>query len=376
MSEYRYRDEEAISRERRMQRRREMQRRKKKQILIRKCIRLFAPIVVILVIVVALATGGKKEKEREADNQIETVGSRILSVQTGLSACMEAVKAVQEEQFLQEEPVKVYTAQETAQMEGMGEIESNYGILIDPVNDTILAGKQAKARINPASMTKVLTALVAAEHVENLDDTIVITSEITDYGYIHDCSSAGFDKNQTVTIRELFYGTLLPSGGDAAMGLAVYVAGDHETFVDMMNAKLEELGLSQTSHMTNCIGVYDANHYSTPYDMAIIMEAALDNELCREVMSVHTYVGSPTEARPEGNEMSNWFLRRIEDRDTGGEVICAKTGYVKEAGSCAVSYAKDMAGNEYICVTADASNQWKCIEDHEEVYKKHAKGDD
>ena len=221
-------------------------------------------------------------------------------------------------------------------------------------------------------MTKILTVLVAAEHIdrEALDDTFTMTLEITDYGYVHDCSSVGFLKDETVTVRDLFYGTILPSGADAAVGLATYVAGSQEAFVEMMNEKLKELGLSDTAHFTNCVGIYDEEHYCTLYDMAIIMEAAADNELCREVLSAHSYTTSATEQHPEGITISNWFLRRIEDKDAGGEVLYAKTGYVVQSGNCAASYAEDASGNGYICVTAGANHVWKCIYDHVDIYKQ------
>jgi D-alanyl-D-alanine carboxypeptidase (penicillin-binding protein 5/6) len=104
-----------------------------------------------------------------------------------------------------------------------------------------------------------------------------------------------------------------------------------------MNEKLEELGIADTAHFTNCIGLYDDNHYCTAYDMAVIMKAAVENELCREVLSAHTYTTSSTEQHPDGITISNWFLRRIEDKDSGGLVLCGKTGFVNQSGSCAVS---------------------------------------
>lgn len=253
---------------------------------------------------------------------------------------------------------------------GGGEENSGNAIFIDLETGNILADKGAKQRIVPASMTKVLTLLVAAENIDNLDDTFQITSDITDYSYVNGCSNAGFEKEEVVTVRDLLYGTNLPSGADAALGLAVYVSGSQEAFVELMNQKLDELGLSETAHFTNCIGIYDENHYCTVYDMAVIMNAALNNETCREVMSARTYNTSKTEQHPEGILLSNWFLRRIEDKDTGGEVICGKTGYVNESGSCAVSYGTDHKGRSYICVTVNAQGKWKCIYDHVDLYKK------
>ena len=272
---------------------------------------------------------------------------------------------------------KVYEASATAVTANPGDsIVSTNAIFLNMDNAHILSQKDAKVRISPASMTKILTVLVAAEHVEEakLDDTFTITLEVTDYGYRNDCSTAGFERDETVTVRDLFYGTILPSGADAAVGLAMYVSGSQEAFVELMNEKLSELGLAGSAHMTNCVGIYDEEHYCTVYDMAMILEAALDNPLCREVLSVHTYNTSATAQHPEGLLLSNWFLRRIEDKDTGGEVICAKTGFVVQSGNCAASFGKDAAGNQYICVTAGATSTWRCIYDHVALYKQYAQG--
>lgn len=253
--------------------------------------------------------------------------------------------------------------------EGRGVYSTN-GILIDVGTEEILACREPYQRINPASMTKVLTLLVAAEHVTDLQDTFIMTAEIADYSYRHDCSVAGFGVGEAVTVEELMYGTILPSGADAAMALAEYVAGSQEAFVELMNQKLEQMGLADTAHFTNCVGLYDENHYCTVYDMALILKAATDNELCRKVMSARTYNTSvPSQQQPEGILLSNWFLRRIEDKDTHGEVLCAKTGFVDQSGSCAASLAADHEGREYICVTTGSLSSWTCIYDHVELYQ-------
>ncbi len=253
--------------------------------------------------------------------------------------------------------------------EGRGVYSTN-GILIDVETQEILACRDPYLRINPASMTKILTLLVAAEHVQDLEDTFTMTAEIADYVYRHDCSIAGFGVGEKVTVEDLLYGTILPSGAEAAMALAEYVAGSQEAFVEMMNQKLEQLGLSDSAHFTNCVGLYDENHYCTVYDMALILKAATDNELCRRVMSARKYTTSVvTQDWPEGILLSNWFLRRIEDKDTHGEVLCAKTGYVDQSGNCAASLAADSGGREYICVTTGSISSWACIYDHVEIYQ-------
>lgn len=267
-----------------------------------------------------------------------------------------------------------YEAHLTDETAGFTEsVVSERGILIEVQTGDILAQKGAFDRISPASMTKILTALVAAEHItpEQLDDTFTMTVEITDYSYVHGCSNAGFEVGEEITVRDLFYGTMLPSGADAAVGLATYVAGSQEAFVELMNEKLELLGLSETTHFTNCVGLYDEDHYSTAYDMAMIIKAATDNAWCREVMSARKYTTGVTKQHKEGLLISNWFLRRIEDKDTHGEVLCAKTGFVNQSGSCAASLARDHSGNEYICVTAGSSSSWQCIYDQVDIYVQY-----
>ena len=265
------------------------------------------------------------------------------------------------------------TKAETVGYPSEDDVKSTYAILVDAKTGEIVASKDGSVRIYPASMTKILTVLVAAEHVTDLDDKFKIDISITDYAYSHDCSAVGFSCDETVTVRDLMYGTILPSGGDAALALAEYVAGSHDKFVDMMNDKLKELGLSDTAHFTNCVGIYDDNHYCTLSDMAMIMKAAVENDLAKEILKTHIYTTSHTPEHPEGIEISNWFLRRIEDKDTGGEVICAKTGFVKESGCCGASYEITDSGNYYICVTADAWSSWRCIYDHVAMYNAFAK---
>jgi len=181
---------------------------------------------------------------------------------------------------------KVFKAGATVSTaEFSSEIISEYGVLIDVENKTIVAQRAGKIRMYPASMTKILTVLTAADALgilgpegENspvLDEKFTITIEITDYSFVNDCSNVGFEVGEEVTVRDLFYGTILPSGADAALGLAYYVSGSQEAFVELMNQELEKLNLLGTSHFTNCVGIYDDEHYSTAYDIAVILKKTL-----------------------------------------------------------------------------------------------------
>ena len=366
-----------------------MKQEKERQLRLEKLVRKLIPVAVLVLVVLtavivlavrAAASFGKAEKmpDTEIEKQFheETAVSSGNLMETTVSGG--DISAGDQDTDGREllTPVvstKQYSAQETAGTAAPpAEVDSTNVIFLDHGTGEILAQRDCHTLVNPASMTKVLTLLVAAEHITDLDDTFTMTIDITDYSYSNDCSSVGFAVGEQVTVRDLLYGTILPSGGDAAVGLATYVAGSHEAFVEMMNEKVETLGLSDTAHFTNCVGIYDKEHHCTVYDMAMIMQAALDNELCREVLSAHTYTTSFTPEHPEGITISNWFLRRIEDKDTGGEVVCAKTGYVVQSGNCAVSFGVDQGGREYVCVTTGAHSSWRCIYDHVAIYKAYA----
>lgn len=250
---------------------------------------------------------------------------------------------------------------------------SLFSILINEATGEIVAQRDAKTRMYPASMTKVMTLLVAVENVKKLDDVVYVSQEAADYSYTHDGSAVNWSVGEKLTVKDLLYGTILSSGADASYDLAVYVAGSEEEFVKLMNAKVEELGLAETTHFTNCAGFYDDNHYTTAYDMAMIMKAAVENDLCREIMSAHKYTTPETVEHPEGILISNWFLRRIEDKDSGGLVLCAKTGFVNQSGNCAVSYMISNSGVPYICVTGHAHSAWRAIYDHVGLYFNYTK---
>lgn len=399
-NQFEYTEEEELRSARRRQRIAEMKREKEKRLLLQQNIRRYGVYVGALVLAIVLIGGGvsifrrnakAKENGTSKDNDVitENMATQEMEIvaETSTIGAAEAVPEVQipegqiSEPAATDAPIPVgevtfrsgYEAETTAETRTIGaeDVLSEYAILVNAEDGTIAAQRDAMAIINPASMTKVLTVLVAAEHVTDLDDEFTMTLEITDYAYVNDCSSVGFLDEEVVTVRDLFYGTILPSGGDAAVALATYVAGSHEAFVDMMNEKLEELGLSDTAHFTNCVGLYDKEHYCSVYDMAMIMKAAVENDLCREVLSARTYTTSATEQHPEGITISNWFIRRIEDKDTGGKVLCAKTGYVAQSGSCAASYGISGEGTPYICVTAQTYSSWRCIYDHVALYSKY-----
>lgn len=248
------------------------------------------------------------------------------------------------------------------------ELYSENALLIDLESNTVLVQKNADARIYPASMTKVMTVLVAAEHIENWDETFTMTQSIIDPLFLADASMAGFVHGEEVSMTELLYGAVLPSGAEATEALAIVTAGSEEAFAALMNEKAQELGLKDT-HFVDASGLHDENHYTTLSDMAIIMQAALDNPHCREVLTSVNHTSPATTQNPEGVAMTNRFLYRIRPQQTGNvDIQAAKTGYTAQAMNCCVSYGIMENGRAAICVTAHAWTGDYCIADHLALY--------
>jgi len=334
--------------------------------------------ICLIVIVLALVGGLIVSKIKGTDKSLAVAADEKTEESTGLKVSSKGTESeeVTEEVTEEEEEdtsLKYFASETNSTVTISGDIVSPYGILINNDTKEIVASLNSNEKIVPASMTKVMTVLVAAENIseDQLNEVVSLSHEAVDYSYAGGGSTSGFVEGEEVTVRDLFYGTILPSGGDAAAQLAIYVAGDIDTFVGMMNDKAAEMELTGTN-FTNPVGFYDDNHYSTPYEIAMIMMAALDNEICNEVINTKVYNSTSTNINPEGITISNWFLRRIEDKDIGGTIGGAKTGYVNESGSCAVSSMISDSGTEYICCTVGSSSSWQCIYDHVYIYQTYA----
>ena len=248
------------------------------------------------------------------------------------------------------------------------ELYSENALLIDLESNTIIAQKNADARIYPASMTKVMTVLVAAEQITDWDATFTMTQSIIDPLFLADASMAGFVHGEEVSMMDLLYGAVLPSGAEATEALAIVCAGSEEAFAELMNEKAQALGLQDT-HFVDASGLHDENHYTTLSDMAIIMQAALDNPRCREVLTSVNHTSPATAQNPEGVAMTNKFLYRIRPQQTGTvDIQAAKTGYTAQAMNCCVSYGIMENGRAAICVTAHAWTGDYCIADHLALY--------
>lgn len=237
----------------------------------------------------------------------------------------------------------------------MDELNSPYAILVS-LNDNgqkIIYKTRSNEKVYPASLTKIMTTIVAIENITNFQEMINIPEEIFTDLYMANASMAGFLPGEEVTAMDLLYGTLLPSGAEAAIGLANQVSGSESEFVKLMNKKGKELGMEDT-HFMNVTGLHDDNHYSTVEDMAVLLEYALKNRTFRKIFTTERYYTNSTNLHPGGITFYSTLSKNIDSFEfDGGKIIGGKTGYTDEAGLCLASLA-EKNGFEYILVTAGA----------------------
>ena len=247
-------------------------------------------------------------------------------------------------------------------------------IIIETATGRAVAARNPHTRFYPASTTKIMTLLVACENIKNYEDTFTMNLEITDPLYVAEASVAGFLNGEEITMTDLLYGLILPSGADAAIALAEKISGGEAEFVKLMNKKAEELGLTDT-HFVNTSGLYDSEHYTIAYDMAVILETALQNPVCKKVLSTYRYTTSKTPQHPEGIELSaTLFDYMYGTEPETATVLGGKTGFVNESGYCIASYGKgNETDNEYIVVTLKNSSRWPAVHGQIDLYKQFAR---
>ena len=231
------------------------------------------------------------------------------------------------------------------------ELISEAAILIDNKTNKILYDKNANKRMFPASTTKILTAILVLENCE-LNETVTASYDAVmsiPNGYV----SANIDGEEQLTVEQLLQLLLVHSANDAANVLAEYVGGSIESFVSMMNTKVNELGLTDT-HFTNAYGLQDENHYTTAHDLSVIMQYCLKNEDFRRI------AGSASCSIPATNKFGPRSYTSTNQLLVPGSpyyysyVTVGKTGFTTEAGECLVScaYKNDL---ELICVVLGGS---------------------
>lgn len=199
-------------------------------------------------------------------------------------------------------------------------------VVIEADSRRVLNDKNKDERLAMASTTKIMTALVTCKNVKDFDEVVAINDNAVGI----EGTSMYLKKGEKLTVKELLYGLMLPSGNDAAMALAYYVGGSEERFVEMMNEQAKDLNL-QNTHFANPHGLDAGGHYTSAYDLAIITAEALKNDTFKEIVSTKNIrVTGSKENEPRFLSNKNKLLKTLEGC-TG-----VKTGFTDNAGRCFV----------------------------------------
>jgi D-alanyl-D-alanine carboxypeptidase (penicillin-binding protein 5/6) len=253
---------------------------------------------------------------------------------------------------------------------------SQSAILYCVDTNEVVAQKNAYVRMFPASLTKMVSCLVAIENTPNLNAYYSIPDGIIEPLAEENAALAGFKVGEEVRIIDILYGAMLPSGADATAMLSFYLFGSEEGMAAKMNEKMESLGLEKTTHFVNSSGMPDPNHYSTAADMAVFLAHAWQNPIFRQIMTTRKYEIAPTEFHKDGFTFWHGVLGRLDNFQIAPNItiMAGKTGYTEAAGSCLASIAWDSETNQnYILVNLKSvsEDRWPHIADAVNMYNEY-----
>ena len=343
---------------RRDRKRKAQLRRKKRQRALRiKLIIMTVAAILIAVVIINVTSGLRKTSKQKAAFASDIIAETYAENETQTQQPTE--------------PPLIYSqmAADYKDLSSDTNVASPYAALLDVDNHKIIAGKHATEKIYPASMTKVMTLIVVSEHLDSMPKIYTFEFEMLNRLYIEEASRAGFEVGETVDVEDLMYGLILPSGADCAEALAIMTAGSIEGFAELMNQKCAELGLKNT-RFANPSGLHDDNQYTTPAEMAMIMEYAMKDEVRAKVLGTYQYTTKATTQHPEGIQLTSTMYSRIYGNEAPGVLVTAgKTGFVNQSGSCLVSYAVTNKGHAYVFCSSGATYRWAPVYDEIYVYK-------
>lgn len=323
-----------------------------------------AVIVAFLVVAVIIVSSGRSDwKESTGNLSSSSSGDEMLFV-TNTGVADNNKKPDRDENVSEDYPEYA----DDAMMLTASNIYSDYAVLLDVKTNEILAYRGAELRMNPASMTKLMTLLVAVENISDFNAKYTLTYEMISPLIEQDAARAGFEDQETVSVTDLLYGMILPSGADATIAIVQYVAGNEDSFVDLMNEKAAELGMNHT-HFTNATGLFDEQHYSTVTDIAVLMKEVMQNNICSKILSTVEYTTTSTQQHPGGILLQSTTFSRMYGTEVSGiEIIAGKTGFHDQAMQCLASYARAVDGREYVLITGHAPTDMDPIRDAFAMY--------
>ncbi len=278
------------------------------------------------------------------------------------------------EDFLMVSDDKTITLNKKASIDDEG-VYSNCAIIVDLDKNYVVAERLSDDKIYPASLTKVMTLLVASEYLQmaDMDQYITMSADVINYMQSQNASGFGFQIGEKVRVIDLMYAIALESDGAASMQLAIYIAGSQEAFVQMMNEKAQSLGLVQT-HFENASGLHHPDHVSTCRELASIMAAAMANDQVKKMLSAKEH--KTATSLYSVTFKSTYYYEALEGlpvtQPYKGPIVAAKTGYTPEAGYCLATYMESRSGGRYVVITAKANSRILYVDDYLHLYDMYA----
>ncbi len=218
------------------------------------------------------------------------------------------------------------------------EISGEAAVLIDADTGAVLYDRNCHERLYPASITKIMTGILAIENC-SMSDKITFTSDIID-ALPYDAAKLGAIVGEELTVKDSLYALFIRSYNDVAMGLAYTVSGDEQEFAKLMTEKAKAVGALDTNFV-NASGLHDENHYTTSYDMAMITKYAIQNPVFMEITGTYEYTLGPTNRYFEDRYFLNRHNMLVPNRkEYYSYAVSGKTGYTDEAGRTLVTVAK------------------------------------
>ena len=218
------------------------------------------------------------------------------------------------------------------------EIFAQAGVLIEASTGTILYDKNAKDKMYPASITKILTSLIALEN-SKLEDMVTFSHDAVYSLEIGD-ANCGMKEGEMITMDATLHAVLLASANEAANAVAEHVGGSIDGFADMMNKRAKDAG-AISSNFANPSGLFDENHYTTPYDMAMITRDAIKSQKFLDIEKATSYIIDTTNITDETRYISNRHKMLYPNNNVYYDgILGGKTGYVNESGNTLVTFAK------------------------------------
>lgn len=266
----------------------------------------------------------------------------------------------------------VFSRPATAATVHVDGLNSAYAALVDASDGRYVQGLDADERMYPASLTKVMTAVVALERIPSLDATLQMPADASAMLAERNASVAGLYPGETASAKDMLYGLLLASGADCALAIARYVAGGEQAFAELMNQTAARIGMTGT-HFTNATGLHDDDHYSTANDIATLMVYALRNETFADIIGARSH-DMATASMHDGLTVTSTVFDALGDARVGAGVVTGgKTGYTEHAGLCLATVAR-FGLRTYVLVTAgapgDHSTERFDVEDARYIYRQ------